>query len=287
MAARLLVFGAAIVGTLAMGLYYVDVEDAAATNVPVVHWNIHGGCSGGGNCGGLDSAHFLAFMVGLSDPSVRPWAITLNEVCRPQATYLNTTLGGMGYRVHFDVTNENTSSEECEKHGNWVAYLGAIPPEPRTYSQPLTYQTPGGDTRRLACRKARQWGVDRWFCVTHLDGIPNAPYQDANVYHRLTTAPTLAPFQRILGADRNIECPKGWGEPLRCLSGDGYIPWTNFKTMDAQMRPTFTAGNPSRTIDWVFASAVGTSATSSPGPVCSLVVGLSDHCWLPGTITSF
>lgn len=39
----------------------------AATTEPAAQWKIHGGCSGGGNCGGLGPTNTLAFLVTLSN----------------------------------------------------------------------------------------------------------------------------------------------------------------------------------------------------------------------------
>lgn len=266
--------------TVAAGAVQIVAPSAAAYDIPVLQWNMQGGCSGQ-HCGQNTPAQFLAFLIGQS--TSKPWVITLNEVCLHHNTYLSSVLPAMGYTGEFRPTNWSTGSA-CQQHGNAVWYLGAYVPNSRSHTL-FTSQTGEADIRTLSCVKSDIFGTRRAFCVTHLtNGTSSVKHaQDEQAFNLMNA--NYSSINRMIGADRNWECPKGIGSNA-CPRGVNWAgEWADYKDVDPNLLDTHPTPNPNRKIDWFRTSSLGTTGASSPGPTCG-ISGYSDHCMVGGSFSA-
>lgn len=251
----------------------------AAVAEPVAQWNIFGGCSSGGSCGGTAATALYKFFVGAANP--KPFSITVNEICAgPQFNDLYNYFTSLGYQARFVQTNVGVNcgtQNGTGVHGNAVFALGAYVGEaPATGVAALTGhiywdQAPSGDVRSLKCLTANLFGYVRNSCVTHLHPPPPGTIttnQNNEALSIMAFGSGSTPSS--LGGDFNTTSPPGWGA------------WWE---VDATRRWTHNTRNVStrRKIDWVFGNKNAHTGYGNAGTYCDPATGVSDHCLLTGT----
>lgn len=298
---RLRPLGLASVGVSAASIVAVvggvTAPEASATDVPVLHWNIKGGCTDSapgntwpGACGQYYKVDILALSIGAM--SNRPWTITLNEMCVGQYVQLAGHLGPLGYSPSWDVTNPSTGSA-CGQHGNAMFQLGPVEPESQMEMQSFAFQRKisaanpvyEGDKRSLMCRQSNTWIGPVVGCVTHL--TYRNSYDGATTYYQDFQANAWSntwygDSPRTVGADRNTAC----GAAGASCHGYNYVWSTDYKDVDHNLwRKTFRPGNSQSKLDWIYGSYEGFSAQNDANVNCNIVYNgayLSDHCIVSG-----
>ncbi|MGB6059993.1 MAG: hypothetical protein WBF71_17185 [Microthrixaceae bacterium] len=262
--------------TVGAGLMAALPATASATDIPVYHWNMKGGCPdvGGnpvddGNCGGLEAANHLINRV--INASSRPWHITLNEVCTPQFTQMKAYLQTVGYSGVFTVTNPSTN---CGEHGNAVFTLG-VPAVAKSWNLPS--QTGEPDIRKITCLPMATLLGNRKVCVSHLtNGNSGNRYnQDLGAADKATNWNSSYPT--IAGLDRNSTAQEyAWNASYKEIDNTGKGTSKSYETVRGK-------------IDWVYGSFNGNAQNTAASVECalggmSIVPGryLSDHCLIKG-----
>lgn len=251
----------------------------ASVAEPVAQWNIYGGCSGAGSCGGTAATALYKFFVGAANP--KPFSITVNEICAgPQFSDLYNYFTSLGYQARFVQTNIGVNcgtQNGTGIHGNAVFALGAYVAEaPSTSPAAQTGhiywdQYSSGDVRSLKCLTANLFGYVRNSCVTHLHPPPPGTIttnQNSEALSIMALGSGSTPSS--LGGDFNTTTPSGWGA------------WWE---VDASRHWTYSTPNSStrRKIDWIFGNKSAHVSFGGAGTYCSSAAGVSDHCLLTGT----
>jgi len=243
--------------------FIADADPASAGSERVFQWNIQGGCSGTGNCGGLAPATTANYLVALSNP--KPLVLTFNEVCGSQYSELYNYLSAQGYQGRFQLTAGGVNcgtNDGTGIHGNAIFQPGAVVASSSYY---YVNRPPTGDVRGLYCLTTSIFGLVRNSCVTHLDNSSSyTSLQNGEAAWIMTAGIGSTPTK--LGGDLNSQSPASWGA---------------FNEVDAARAKTFNAkGTLNQKLDWFFGSKANHTGFGSPSRYCN--AALSDHCALGG-----
>ena len=271
----------------------------AATDAPVYHWNIFGGCSTNeyghaGNCGQPEPIQVLhLYTLGAAIRS--PWFITLNEVCDFQVWELIARLQPLGYSVHFVRTNgilnlpapdPRYSRVSCGNpgsaggiHGNVILSTGT---PTAAGAVDFAAQAAGGDYRSFGWMRVNTFFGGFRPSVSHLDYSPtndggshdpvSTNGQQNTQLRSLFDFAALSGDRVVLGADRNTT---------------RHEPFSAYPEIDtaSPKRRTYPNFSPIRKLDWVYAS--GFSLVPGADTWCPpySLNPTSDHCLVMGRLS--
>jgi len=151
-----------------------SVSAAAGPTAGFHEFNMAGNAVNHGRRNPADVVHFV---IGSTQPELRPFAIALSEVCvdwtraDSQSRILADALGSLGYTYLGNTTQVKRTRLECPEFGNVLLHIGNHEAFPRSFQFTYADQAPEdvekAENRGAVCARVNAFWIF-FFCSTHL-----------------------------------------------------------------------------------------------------------------------